>query len=144
MRTGGLWSASAEKSYARLTGADPENLDDTLTINIKFENGSIGTICYYANGSKSLAKEYVEAYRGGRTAVMRDFRELEVYGRGKPVRKKLLNQDKGQKLMVQAFLKAARNGDEPPISFDETWATTMSTFKIIQSLKTGESMDING
>jgi len=46
--------------------------------------------------------------------------------------------------MVQAFLKTARNGDEPPISFDETWAATMSTFKIIQSLKTGESMDING
>jgi len=124
--------------------SDPENLDDTITINLKFENGSIGTICYCANGSKALPKEYVEAYRGGRTVVMRDFRELEVYGSGKPVRKKLLNQDKGQKLMVQAFLEAARSGGGPPISFDETWATTMATFRIIQSLKTGESMDING
>lgn len=121
---------------------DPANLDDTLNISLSFENGSIGTISYFANGSKSLAKEYVEAYRGGRTAVLTDFRELKIYGKGKPSRKKLLNQDKGQKVMVHAFLEAAKGNTEAPIAFAETWAATMTSFRILESLKTGEAVSV--
>ena len=36
--------------------------DDTTSINIKFENGSIGTIHYFANGSKSYPKERLEIF----------------------------------------------------------------------------------
>jgi predicted dehydrogenase len=129
------------KVYA-VAMSDPANLSDTISINLGFENGSVGAISYFANGSKSLAKEYVEAYRGGRTAVMTDFKELKIYGKGKPTSKKLLNQDKGQKLMVHAFLEAARGNAEVPIAFAETWAATKATFSILESLKTGEAVSV--
>ena len=61
------------------TMSDPENLNDTLTIALKYENGSIGSIQYFANGSKSMAKEYVEIYCHGTTAIISDFRELKIY-----------------------------------------------------------------
>lgn len=120
----------------------PAGLDDTLNISLSFENGSIGTISYYANGSKSLAKEYIEIYRGGRTAILSDYRELKIYGSGKPSKKKLLNQDKGQKVMVHAFVEACRGRSAVPVTFEETRAATMATFRIIESLRTGNALSI--
>jgi len=121
---------------------DPSNLDDTLNISLGFENGSIGTISYYANGSKALAKEYVEVYRGGKTAILNDFKELKVYSKGKPIKKKMLNQDKGQKVMVHAFLDACMGRSTIPVPFAETRAATMATFRVLGSLRTGEALPI--
>ena len=122
--------------------SDPSGLDDTLNISLAFENGSIGTIAYYANGSKSLSKEYIEVYRAGLTAVLTDFRDLKIYGKGRVDRKKLMNQDKGQKPMVSGFIDAATRNAEAPIPFSEIEATTRATFRVLESLRTGLSVDI--
>ncbi|HXE98645.1 MAG TPA: bi-domain-containing oxidoreductase [Dongiaceae bacterium] len=119
---------------------DPLGLSDTLAINLAFSNGSISTISYYANGAKSMAKEYIEIYCTGTIAVLKDFKELEVYGGGSPIRKKLLNQDKGQEGMVKAFVEAVRMGKRAPIDYNEIHAVTVATFKIIESLKSGNSV----
>jgi predicted dehydrogenase/threonine dehydrogenase-like Zn-dependent dehydrogenase len=121
---------------------DPEHLNDIVNINLEFENGSIGTISYFANGSKSLAKEYVEIHRAGVSGILRDFKEVEFYGKGKPERKKLLNQDKGQAAMVKAFVDVVRNGGQPPISPQEIFAVTRATFKVVESLRTHESITL--
>lgn len=114
---------------------DASGLNDTLNILLKFENGSTGVIAYYANGSKSLAKEYVEVYSQGSTAILNDFKELKIYGKGKPSKKKLLNQNKGQKEMVEAFVNGLLDKGEAPIPFDEIIAVTKTTFGVIESLK---------
>ena len=119
---------------------DSAGLQDTLAINLSFSNGSVGTISYYANGSKSLAKEYLEIYRAGTTAIVKDFKELEFYGSGAPYQKKLLNQNKGQEKMVRAFVEAVRGGKGNPVDYADIYAVTMATFKIIESLKFGKSV----
>jgi predicted dehydrogenase len=121
---------------------DPSSLQDTLSINISFKNGSIGTILYCANGSKSLSKEYVEIYRAGMTAILHDFRELEIYSSGKPMRKKLVSQDKGQKNMVRSFISSTLNSTTAPISFEEIYAVTMTTFKVVESIRTRSTIKI--
>lgn len=121
---------------------DPEHLNDIVNINLEFENGSIGTISYFANGSKSLAKEYVEVNRAGLSGILKDYKEVEIYGKGKPERKKLLNQDKGQAAMVKAFVDAVKNGGLPPISPREIFAVTRATFKAMESLRTHESFTL--
>jgi polar amino acid transport system substrate-binding protein len=70
---------------------DANNHNDTLTVSLKYQNGSVGSIQYFANGSKSLAKEYVEIYSYGVTAILNDFRQLKIYGKGRPYRKKLMS-----------------------------------------------------
>jgi len=114
---------------------DSEGLNDTLNVLLKFENGSTGVIGYYANGSKSLAKEYIEVHSQGTTAILNDFKELRIYGKGKPYKKKLLNQNKGQKEMVEAFVNGLLKNGKAPISFEEIIAVTNTTFKVIESLK---------
>lgn len=122
---------------------DPQHLNDTVSINVEFENGSIGTIAYFSNGSKSLSKEYVEVYQSGLTGILRDFKELEIYGAGKPYRKKIMGQDKGQKLMIAEFLGAIQNGEVSPIRLDEIFSVTRATFAIIESLQRHASVEIN-
>ena len=121
---------------------DPTNLHDTVSINLDFENGSVGSICYFANGPKSLAKEYVEIYKGGSVARLMDFKELEILGEKKPLRKKLMSQDKGQRRMVGAFLDAMKRGGETPVPLQESLATTIATFAALDSLRTSQAIDL--
>ncbi len=107
---------------------------DTVTINLKFENGSIGVISYFANGPKKLPKEYLEIYSGGATAILRDFKEAEILYENQSKTKRLIFQDKGQAAMVKAFINAVKSGDRSPIPFEETLAVMRATFRAVQSL----------
>lgn len=120
----------------------PNHLNDTVTINLEFKNGSIGTVAYYANGSKKLSKEYVEVYQSGLTGIIRDFKHLEIHTNGKRVRKRLLNQDKGQAVMVRAFIDSVKNGGKPLINPEEIFAVTKATFAVVESLKTRQVVSV--
>ncbi|WP_430466736.1 Gfo/Idh/MocA family oxidoreductase [Winogradskyella ouciana] len=116
---------------------DANQLNDTLNILIQFQNGSSGVIGYYANGSKAMTKEYVEVFSAGMSATLDDFKVLRIYGKGKPKKKKLLNQNKGQKEMVTAFVNGLLNDGNAPISFQEIVAVTKASFKVLESIKLG-------
>lgn len=119
---------------------DPLGKNDTVNINLTFENGSTGVVAYYANGPKSLPKEYVEVYRSGAAAVLDNFKSMKTYGK-KKARKRLFNQDKGQKQMVEGFLKGIHEG-KPLIPFEEIVAVTRASFAVLESIKTGQVVRI--
>ena len=116
---------------------DAHQLNDTLNILIQFENGSSGVVAYYANGSKSMTKEYVEVFSAGLSATLNDFKELKIYGKGKPKKEKLFNQNKGQKEMVVAFVNGLLSDGKAPIAFEEVVAVTKASFKVLESIKRG-------
>jgi predicted dehydrogenase/threonine dehydrogenase-like Zn-dependent dehydrogenase len=94
---------------------------DTLTITLTFEDGSIGTVHYFANGSKMFPKERVEVFCDGKIMQMDNFRTLKGFGFARKGFKnmKLWRQDKGQAGEVKAFFDAIREGGESPIAFEE-------------------------
>jgi len=114
---------------------DPEAKNDTVNINISFENGSAGVVAYYANGPKSMPKEYVEVFRSGASGVIDNFKKAEFYGR-KKVKKSLFNQDKGQKHLVEGFLQSIHQG-KALIAFEELTAVTKASFAVLESIRTG-------
>lgn len=114
---------------------DALHLHDTVAVTIACENGSIGTIAYYANGAKGLAKEYIEVYQNGVTALLKDFKELEVYGKGRPYKQKMMGQDKGQKNMLDAFLQSIKTGGIAPIPPDEIFRIAQATFAVERSVR---------
>jgi len=115
---------------------DPHGFNDTVNILLQFENGSTGVVAYYANGPKSLSKEYFEIYSAGSSAMLFDFKELKIYGKGKLSKKKLINQNKGQKEMTEAFINGLKNG-KAPISYQEVYAVTSASFAVLDSLREG-------
>jgi predicted dehydrogenase/threonine dehydrogenase-like Zn-dependent dehydrogenase len=101
---------------------------DNLIISLKFANGSHGTISYLSNGDRSYSKERIEAFSGGSAAVLDDFRRLELVRRGrKQTFRSRFHQDKGHRAELAAFFSAIRNGEQPPISFENTVCTTLAT-----------------
>ncbi len=130
-------NGSLPVSVQALSLRDPQQHDDTVTLNIGFANGSIGTLNYFANGAKKLPKERVELYHGAQVAILDDFRELTLYRGSKQSRDKRLGQDKGQGPMVQAFLEAIASGGAPVVPFAEIRAVTAATFAAMRSLRSG-------
>ena len=123
--------------------ADANHHEDTLTVSLRYQNGSVGSIQYFANGSKSLRKEYIEVYAHGVTAVLNYYSELKIFGKGRPYKKKLVSQDKGQKNEVGLFIEAVKNGDVCPIPLEEIWSASEVSFGILESIRTGRSIKLS-
>ncbi len=129
-------------SIYALVMEEASNNKDTLSVSINYENGSIASIHYFANGSKLVHKEYVEIYQNGTTAIMNDFRRLSFFRDGKSTNKKLPVQNKGQKGEIQAFIKAVRNNDSSIMPFNQIYSTSNVSFKIIESLRLSSSINL--
>ena len=117
--------------------------DDNVTLSIDFSDGSVGTIIYAANGDTSMAKERVEVFGGGCSAVLDDFRRLDTArgGRTKSLRSRF-NQDKGHQAQWEAFRDMVVRGVAPAIAFEELIATTLTTFRAMESLRTGQAVEV--
>ena len=110
---------------------------DTVSITVEYEEGSVATILYLANGSKILPKEELQVFSNGRTAILKNFIEAEFWSTSsKPKIEK--GSGKGHAEEVKAFLASLTGNGEAPIPFDSQMATTLVTFGIRESLATGD------
>lgn len=109
---------------------------DSVSVLIRFADGSTGTIVYSSIGDAALAKEYIEVFAAGRVVQLNDFCELTVTRDGKQAVRKGA-QDKGQAALVFAFISAVKAGGPPPIPLPELIAVTETTFAIEEALRTG-------
>ncbi len=75
-----LTGSKVEKVCMQAMGKNPEENTDNASILLKYENGSLGVINYFANGNKSYSKERVELYYQGKNLIMDNFRRLYGYG----------------------------------------------------------------
>jgi predicted dehydrogenase/threonine dehydrogenase-like Zn-dependent dehydrogenase len=117
--------------------------NDNVECALRFANGSLGTISYFANGDPSYSKERMEIFGGGCVAVLEDFRRLELVGRGsKRVFRSLLRQNKGHTAEWQAFSNAIERGGASPIPFEELASTMLATFALEQSRCLGQAITV--
>ncbi|MNC06868.1 Inositol 2-dehydrogenase [compost metagenome] len=118
-------------------------LNDNLCLSLTFENGSIANITYTADGSKAMAKEYVEVFGGGYSAQINDFKEVTLYsGDNNAKLHKLGVQDKGQKHMIAAWLKSLKDGT-PCVEYNCLMATSLATVMAVESLALGVPMAVD-
>lgn len=112
---------------------DVNNLLDTVSVSLGFENGSVASVSYFSNGSKALNKEYLEVSCGEKTIVLDDYKIMDILGKGK---KSIKNgsQDKGHATEVAAFLSAIKEGKQLPISFQECYNSTKATFEVLAKI----------
>ena len=93
---------------------------DTVSIQLTFEDGSIGTIHYFANGNKSFPKERLEVFCAGKILQMDNFKTLTGYGWDNFNKLNLWRQDKGHANGLKAFIKAVTdNKSIQPVPFEE-------------------------
>ena len=103
---------------------------DTVTLQLSFADGSIGTVHYFANGNKSFPKERLEVFCAGRVLQLDNFRKLSGFGWPGFKKMKLWKQDKGQKACAKAFVDAIREGGASPIPFEEIMESSRIAIKL--------------
>lgn len=131
------------EAYARCINSNNDKIknDDNVAIIITFKDGSIGNILYVSEGDSSLPKEHIEVFGAGKVGVILDFKKAEIYKNGKLIQ--LKQSGKGHKQEVDLFLKNLLDGKGAPISFRSVCLTTLTTFKILDSLHTSLPQQIN-
>ncbi len=122
---------------------DHNGLKDVVSITLKFENGSLGTIGYFSNGDKGMPKEQVEVFSAGTSMVLNDFKSLTLYLDGKKKEEKLLSQNKGQKREVHEFIKSIKKGGNAPIPWEDIYSASKVTFKILESISTSSAITLS-
>lgn len=140
-----------------LVGADPRTVssigtakshvsalvNDNVVISLTFANGSVASIVYTADGSKSMRKERVEVFGGERSAVIDDFREVTLYsGDSKVHSHKYPAQDKGQRAMLQQWVQGLVSG-QPCVSYDCLMANSLATVLAVESLALGAPLAVD-
>jgi predicted dehydrogenase len=114
---------------------------DNALITLAFADRSVASLVYVAEGGTRLAKERIEAFADGRTAVLEDFRTLELYDDAKPRSERLRAQDKGHAAEVEAFLAGVRAGRHP-IPLEVLANVHVAAFAVIESLRTGQPVAV--
>ena len=112
-------AASPIQHLQVFSGASSHPCPDTFSIQIAFADGSIGTVHYFANGSKSYPKERLEVFSAGKVFRLDNFRKLQAWGLSGFRTRRLFSQDKGQRACCAAFLKAIETGGPSPIPLSE-------------------------
>jgi predicted dehydrogenase len=108
--------------------------DDKASVTLRFEDGSLGTILYLANGHKSFPKERLEVFAAGRVLQLDNFRELHGYGWPGLGRVRLWKQDKGQAACAAAFARAVAEGGPSPIPWDQVLEVSRVSIDVAEAL----------
>ena len=103
---------------------------DTVNLQLCFDDGSIGTVHYFANGAKAFPKERLEVFAAGRVLQLDNFRRLTGYGWPGFSKLNLWRQDKGQQACAAAFVRAVEGTGDAPIPLDELIEVSRITIDI--------------
>jgi predicted dehydrogenase/threonine dehydrogenase-like Zn-dependent dehydrogenase len=134
---------------AWLVGAAPERVscmarppaDDQLaaaqsfTVTLDFADGSSGTVIYTARGASGLSKEMVEAHGGGRSAIIDDFRSLDLHDGARHEKVSARRADKGHVEQLRRFRRQLK-GDYQPAEPDPL-DSMEATLAALHSAETG-------
>lgn len=108
---------------------------DTVSIQLSFADGSVGTVHYFANGSKSFPKERLEVFAAGRVLQLDNYRKLTGFGWPGFAKMNLWRQDKGQKACAAAFVQAVAKGASAPIPFEEVTEVARVSIEISEAAR---------
>ena len=107
---------------------------DNFVTNLRFDDGSVGSLTYTALGSKDYPKEKLDVFVDGKVLAMDDYLELTVTGARQPGVSSRLQQ-KGHSEELKAFAQCIRQGGNWPIPLWEQIQATDISFQVEKFLR---------
>ncbi len=133
-----LAGAPIRRTHGVMVGAAPGVAvrEDKSVVTLEFEDGSLGTVHYVANGHRSFPKERLEVFCRGAVLQLDNFRRLRGYGWPGFSKLNLWRQDKGNDACIAAFVDAISTGRPSPMPFGELVEVTRATFDAVEAMRT--------
>jgi predicted dehydrogenase len=100
------------------TGRDDLPLGDNFVLSCRYADGSLATLVYTSLGHAAAGKERLECIWDGRTAVLDDFRTLDVHG-VEGASQTWETVDKGHAEMLRRFVDHVAGDGPEPVSWPE-------------------------
>jgi predicted dehydrogenase len=119
----------------------PIQARDNVVVNVTLANGSVGTIAYVAAGSTSVPKERLEVFSGSRTAIVDDYRLLELHENSEIRRQETKRIEKGHREEIRAFVESVGSG-VPPVSLEEIENVSLAALAVVESLRAGATVAV--
>ena len=94
-------------------------VEDIALLQLEFEDGSVASIEYLANGHRGFPKERIALFFDERIVEIDNFRRVRAWGVAGLATRWPRAQDKGHVALAGAFVRAVRDGGAPPIPIDE-------------------------
>lgn len=115
------------------------NTLENASVNIAFEDGSVGSLSYLTDGDRAMGKERISVSSSRGSMVLEDFRWV---GERPPLLSRfglawLRRQDKGHRREFRAFLEAVANREMSPLPLAEAIESTLWTFGALESVRQG-------
>lgn len=109
-----------EVSVTSAANAHGDSIEDVSLIQVAFEDGSIATIQYLANGPGGFPKERVELFWDEKAIRIDNFRRIEGWGvKVSSGRGLVVKQEKGHGALASSFVQAVRSATAGPIDVCE-------------------------
>lgn len=119
----------------------PPLLADNVAIQVTMADGSLADIVYSAAGGAAMPKERIEAFRGGRSILLEDFRSATLFGAKGAHRVGRDVQDKGQARMLRAFLASLKE-TSPAMPLEALLAISEATIAAVESIAGGGPIEL--
>ncbi|MDT0593673.1 bi-domain-containing oxidoreductase [Glaciecola petra] len=126
------------KKFSAIRMGDSDSVDiceDKAIISLVFEDGSIGSIHYFANGGKSFPKERIEIFCDEGVLQLDNFKKLSGFNWDGFSSFKTRSQNKGQSECISAFVDTVKNSKEAPIPLEEIFEVAKVSIEIADSLR---------
>jgi predicted dehydrogenase/NADPH:quinone reductase-like Zn-dependent oxidoreductase len=107
---------------------------ESASILVAFCNGSTATVNYITTGSGRYDKERVEVHRNGQTAILQNWRRLDIWG-AKGIKTHRSTQDKGHTGLLKAVLHSVQSGAVAPIALDSLLNSSRAAIAAVESLQ---------
>ena len=121
----------ADRRVSSMSRSSSSSIEsDAVSIFLKFEDRSVATIHYLANGGRRYPKEKVEIFCAGRTLLLNNFRSLTGFNWPGFQKTRLWRQDKGNHESLRAFILAVKTGGVPPIPHVDLFKVTRETLYV--------------
>jgi predicted dehydrogenase len=128
--------------FAETTDKNEKQKSQSLVITIKYEDNSIGTINYNSIGDISYPRERIEVFGQDSVCTIDNFQYAEFTRKNRTKKIMKLSRDMGYENEIRTFVDCILNNKNMPIEFGDIVNSTYLTFKIIDSLKTQQPIQI--
>jgi predicted dehydrogenase/threonine dehydrogenase-like Zn-dependent dehydrogenase len=132
-----------ERVWAAALPAPPAlRTPETVTVTVRYDNGSVATVHYSGVGAPSMPKERVEVLSSGLSWVLDDFVSLTSYGADGPRTRSERRADKGHAALMSRVLAACRGSARFEPGLAAAYAAQSVALGALESLATGEATDV--
>ena len=129
------------KVYAEsIRSTEKYKTDDNIVVIVNFDDGSIGTITYTSQGSKTYPREIIEVFRDESVYYLEDFKRAIKVRSNKRKKVTYSSQNMGYENELKHFITQGVSAEETR----ECYVNALTVLSIVESLKSGKPVFVEG